>query len=127
MLRRPSRSTLTDTLFPYTTLFRSSLHRDHLSPTGAAWPPSPRPRPSCSPTAYAPSTSASKPCSPTYPPRRPSFQGGWKTLLGLRAYRASPWLLELRSYIVRFTTSRRDTRCFPAKKTIRTQNHLLTI
>src|SRR3546814_16457424 len=25
MLRRPSRSTLTDTLFPYTTLFRSTL------------------------------------------------------------------------------------------------------
>src|SRR3546814_1858556 len=32
MLRRPPRSTRTDTLFPYTTLFRSvlaALHRDH--------------------------------------------------------------------------------------------------
>src|SRR3546814_4781212 len=28
MIRRPPRSTLTDTLFPYTTLFRSCVHRD---------------------------------------------------------------------------------------------------
>src|SRR3546814_16979646 len=27
MIRRPPRSTRTDTLFPYTTLFRSALHR----------------------------------------------------------------------------------------------------
>src|SRR3546814_3567678 len=27
MIRRPPRSTRTDTLFPYTTLFRSQLHR----------------------------------------------------------------------------------------------------
>src|SRR3546814_8957404 len=37
MIRRPPRSTLTDTLFPYTTLFRSdSPHRDRL--IGAATP-----------------------------------------------------------------------------------------
>src|SRR3546814_15277616 len=29
MIRRPPRSTPTDTLFPYTTLFRSSLHQSH--------------------------------------------------------------------------------------------------
>src|SRR3546814_9661536 len=29
MIRRPPRSTRTDTLFPYTTLFRSRLGRDH--------------------------------------------------------------------------------------------------
>src|SRR3546814_10284473 len=29
MLRRPPRSTRTDTLFPYTTLFRSQLHAAH--------------------------------------------------------------------------------------------------
>src|SRR3546814_8880436 len=29
MIRRPPRSTRTDTLFPYTTLFRSRLARDH--------------------------------------------------------------------------------------------------
>src|SRR3546814_10255554 len=29
MIRRPPRSTRTDTLFPYTTLFRSEQHRDH--------------------------------------------------------------------------------------------------
>src|SRR3546814_4177484 len=30
MIRRPPRSTRTDTLFPYTTLFRSRLAEDHL-------------------------------------------------------------------------------------------------
>src|SRR3546814_1864873 len=29
MIRRPPRSTRTDTLFPYTTLFRSARRRDH--------------------------------------------------------------------------------------------------
>src|SRR3546814_5427300 len=29
MIRRPPRSTRTDTLFPYTTLFRSALSRSH--------------------------------------------------------------------------------------------------
>src|SRR3546814_16629548 len=29
MIRRPPRSTRTDTLFPYTTLFRSRLHLEH--------------------------------------------------------------------------------------------------
>src|SRR3546814_19612036 len=29
MIRRPPRSTRTDTLFPYTTLFRSLIHRAH--------------------------------------------------------------------------------------------------
>src|SRR3546814_10764556 len=40
MIRRPPRSTLTDTLFPYTTLFRSAelrLHlRQHVEPLGEA-------------------------------------------------------------------------------------------
>src|SRR3546814_1739800 len=31
MIRRPPRSTRTDTLFPYTTLFRSSTHDDALA------------------------------------------------------------------------------------------------
>src|SRR3546814_5253257 len=31
MIRRPPRSTRTDTLFPYTTLFRSRRHRRHAS------------------------------------------------------------------------------------------------
>src|SRR3546814_19775742 len=36
MIRRPPRSTRTDTLFPYTTLFRSIAHyRQHLVATGA--------------------------------------------------------------------------------------------
>src|SRR3546814_10108183 len=33
MLRRPPRSTRTDTLFPYTTLFRSYVHGDNLQIT----------------------------------------------------------------------------------------------
>src|SRR3546814_4104619 len=31
MIRRPPRSTRTDTLFPYTTLFRSAIEHAHLS------------------------------------------------------------------------------------------------
>src|SRR3546814_3864134 len=34
MIRRPPRSTRTDTLFPYTTLFRSTLRQRHASATG---------------------------------------------------------------------------------------------
>src|SRR3546814_10839357 len=36
MIRRPPRSTRTDTLFPYTTLFRSSVSRDRW--IGPTWP-----------------------------------------------------------------------------------------
>src|SRR3546814_13533257 len=36
MIRRPPRSTRTDTLFPYTTLFRSACDRRHPSQYGAA-------------------------------------------------------------------------------------------
>src|SRR3546814_9666057 len=40
MIRRPPRSTRTDTLFPYTTLFRSSApgHNNPLILRGFAWP-----------------------------------------------------------------------------------------
>src|SRR3546814_8186439 len=34
MIRRPPRSTRTDTLFPYTTLFRSARHAAEISPPG---------------------------------------------------------------------------------------------
>src|SRR3546814_19043632 len=37
MLRRPPRSTRTDTLFPYTTLFRSALRPDYVLETGTAF------------------------------------------------------------------------------------------
>src|SRR3546814_14951286 len=36
MMRRPPRSTRTDTLFPYTTLFRSQGEADHLNQRAAA-------------------------------------------------------------------------------------------
>src|SRR3546814_2999952 len=36
MTRRPPRSTRTDTLFPYTTLFRSRLRTDHTQPRDPA-------------------------------------------------------------------------------------------
>src|SRR3546814_12579717 len=35
MIRRPPRSTRTDTLFPYTTLFRSSIYESRLRHVGA--------------------------------------------------------------------------------------------
>src|SRR3546814_20018423 len=41
MIRRPPRSTRTDTLFPYTTLFRSDAHRGSLAFAGVK-PSSPR-------------------------------------------------------------------------------------
>src|SRR3546814_14471515 len=37
MIRRPPRSTRTDTLFPYTTLFRAPVTPDHVNPE-APWP-----------------------------------------------------------------------------------------
>src|SRR3546814_20806855 len=44
MIRRPPRSTRTDTLFPYTTLFRSSV-RPSFSPAGQKYKPNlPHPR-----------------------------------------------------------------------------------
>src|SRR3546814_4067269 len=36
MIRRPPRSTRTDTLFPYTTLFRSTVHADRSGADGDA-------------------------------------------------------------------------------------------
>src|SRR3546814_16178484 len=42
MIRRPPRSTRTDTLFPYTTLFRSASHSDH-HPQGETMTLSPAP------------------------------------------------------------------------------------
>src|SRR3546814_8084391 len=36
MIRRPPRSTRTDTLFPYTTLFRSAAQRQRIIPAGDA-------------------------------------------------------------------------------------------
>src|SRR3546814_3911576 len=41
MIRRPPRSTRTDTLFPYTTLFRSDRHRQHHAHRQSAQPRKP--------------------------------------------------------------------------------------
>src|SRR3546814_7620895 len=38
MIRRPPRSTRTDTLFPYTTLFRSLVAENHLGVEDLIWP-----------------------------------------------------------------------------------------
>src|SRR3546814_4196081 len=47
MIRRPPRSTRTDTLFPYTTLFRSIIWRWAAAGTARPCPPPPiRPQPS---------------------------------------------------------------------------------
>src|SRR3546814_11351877 len=40
MIRRPPRSTRTDTLFPYTTLFRSATPASAYWPRSAGWPSS---------------------------------------------------------------------------------------
>src|SRR3546814_19476301 len=42
MIRRPPRSTRTDTLFPYTTLFRSAQRSRRSPPPGSDHPPVPR-------------------------------------------------------------------------------------
>src|SRR3546814_6311216 len=59
MIRRPPRSTRTDTLFPYTTLFRS------WSPNTAC---SPRSSPTAPPTTCSPCSSP----SPSTPPSKPA-------------------------------------------------------
>src|SRR3546814_20927397 len=81
MIRRPPRSTRTDTLFPYTTLFRS--RRSRRSPTegrsrggwrqhGSRSPPEAPGRPSDSRRAPAPARSAATRPPPRHaPPRRP--------------------------------------------------------
>src|SRR3546814_17426016 len=56
MLRRPPRSTRTDTLFPYTTLFRSAQHRD-ARPSTASYRADRRCRPLRSPADPASSGS----------------------------------------------------------------------
>src|SRR3546814_2755919 len=57
MIRRPPRSTRTDTLFPYTTLFRSarSSHRGRQKPLTSeqAWSPEPHPARLAAPLTYA--------------------------------------------------------------------------
>src|SRR3546814_5282798 len=65
MIRRPPRSTRTDTPFPYTTLFRSPA--DHRVPV-MEW------KPSAMATAGAPAGGAGRPCRPT-PARRQALPG----------------------------------------------------
>src|SRR3546814_6087247 len=60
MIRRPPRSTRTDTLFPYTTLFRSSTPR--CAATGTTTTP---------PSAAAPTTPSAAACSGNGSHRRP--------------------------------------------------------
>src|SRR3546814_2609132 len=65
MIRRPPRSTRTDTLFPYTTLFRSSP-----APETMSWPPAGQHTPPTQPPAasmYAPAQPVSQPTSSPSP------------------------------------------------------------
>src|SRR3546814_3973169 len=55
MIRRPPRSTRTDTLFPYTTLFRSPARPSRRPPGRSSIPAPPPPRPSPAHRAAAPS------------------------------------------------------------------------
>src|SRR3546814_5541747 len=67
MIRRPPRSTRTDTLFPYTTLFRSSPGTGSVrGATSRVAPPSPTAcTPSVSSTAPLPSKTHARSCSST--------------------------------------------------------------
>src|SRR3546814_7330516 len=67
MIRRPPRSTLTDTLFPYTTLFRISKPRPRAA-NGAASPPPPPVRLTDTMVVTPPVTTAPYPPAPP-PPR----------------------------------------------------------
>src|SRR3546814_17581330 len=71
MIRRPPRSTRTDTLFPYTTLFRSScrccLHPLPCLRVIAAWTSRPPPPPSPPPLRPPPHLRATIHCSPNGP------------------------------------------------------------
>src|SRR3546814_9848159 len=60
MIRRPPRSTLTDTLFPYTTLFRSPASRHDRRPAAPAEPGRGRhsPAPTAATAAEAPAGAA---------------------------------------------------------------------
>src|SRR3546814_13978927 len=70
MIRRPPRSTRTDTLFPYTTLFRSRPRRewpppDHPARAGHRPERAPEPRPAAAGRWPAPVESLNPPCFPT--------------------------------------------------------------
>src|SRR3546814_2342714 len=64
MIRRPPRSTRTDTLFPYTTLFRSRSRRRRAPVLGSG--PPPRRVPSASGSA------SPTPCGSRWPPSHPA-------------------------------------------------------
>src|SRR3546814_3435673 len=63
MIRRPPRSTRTDTLFPYTTLFRSELKSCVGASMSIIWPPT---------TPSLPAASARRPAS-----RQRTSEDGW--------------------------------------------------
>src|SRR3546814_8640255 len=61
MIRRPPRSTRTDTLFPYTTLFRSPAATTPPTwPPAAPWRPGTRPRPPRPPRTCSQSSAGSR-------------------------------------------------------------------
>src|SRR3546814_6069166 len=72
MIRRPPRSTRTDTLFPYTTLFRSSTPEKGLPAISNAPPKSPAPAPL--PARRASTPSSPKPAHPPDPATAPALR-----------------------------------------------------
>src|SRR3546814_17713241 len=56
MIRRPPRSTRTDTLFPYTTLFRSRCARSRTAPADRDWPADRKTSRSFAPRRHQPQT-----------------------------------------------------------------------
>src|SRR3546814_13109267 len=92
MIRRPPRSTRTDTLFPYTTLFRSPARTPGARGTAAAAAAA-RSRPAPPPTAAASAAAAAparrqQACSPWSTRRRQRSAGGGATSASVAPGRA---------------------------------------
>src|SRR3546814_5831231 len=77
MIRRPPRSTRTDTLFPYTTLFRSRLENLRRSPRYAI-------------VDLRRSRDLDRPCSRT--PRRPLSHSIFRRCFGINHKGENPWI-----------------------------------
>src|SRR3546814_7530235 len=78
MIRRPPRSTRTDTLFPYTTLFRSPPDQTRTASPASSSPAAPPTRPRCPPRPPPAAPDRTRPTAPrpaTRPPWRPTPPG----------------------------------------------------
>src|SRR3546814_8970346 len=91
MIRRPPRSTRTDTLFPYTTLFRSVL--SVCSESGRSVMPGPVP----ANRGTSIETTRFRTVGRCPPGRRTARQGGWRALVSRGIFRSEEHTSELQS------------------------------